>query len=120
GRRPRRGGRGVPPHYRVDLFDLGTVAVHRWDGARYRAFPWRGVRALGTVRQMARRALYACGLHFGAVLVGNAGDRLAVLGVDGGPSLSPGLARAYAGAINPYLQTAAAYHARLGALRAGL
>jgi len=91
-------------HYRVDLFDLATVAVYRWDGTRYRHFPWRGSSRVASIRQLARRALYAAGLHFGAVLVGNAGGRLRVLGIDPGPALSPALAKGYASALRTYAQ----------------
>src|SRR5690606_19629869 len=97
GLRQRLWGRAMTGHYRVDLFDLATVAIHRWDGTRYRRFPWRGSSKLAAVRQLARRALYAAGLHFGAVQLGSIGGKgMRVLGIDPGPSLNPGLARHYA------------------------
>src|SRR5690606_36481918 len=42
------------------------------------------------------------GLHFGAVLVGSAGGRLRVLGIDPGPALNPALAKGYASALRTY------------------
>src|SRR5690606_17888114 len=92
--------------YRVDMFDLNTLAVSRWDGSRFRLFPWKGHPRVGIIRQLARRAVSALGLHFGAVEVGiSPSDRTpSVLRVDPAPSLSPYLARQYAAAFKLYAQ----------------
>lgn len=95
-------------HFRIDLFDLATVAVFRWDGSRYKAFAWKGSSRLAGLRQMARRALYAANLHFGAVFVGRGGEGgWRVLGIDPAPPLSPALAKRYAAAFTEYAQSIA-------------
>lgn len=98
------------PRWRVYVFDLRIVASYQSAGRR-----WRRAPLPQTVRDVARRALYAAGLHFGAVDVAAlSGGRAAVVRILPAPPLNAALARRFAGLMLDY---AAAVRAEEDGLR---
>jgi len=92
-------GVAVAARYRVHVFDLRPVAIVNMGGSRRRPARRRGMYYL------ARRAVYALGLHFGAVDIAvTPRNRLVILNVEPAPPLSPALARRYARAVKEYIE----------------
>lgn len=86
--------------WRVYVFDLRTMALFHRSGRRWRSTSLRaGPQA---VRDVARRALYATGLHFGAVEVTGGEGKPAVVRILPAPPLNRPLARQLARAMDTY------------------
>lgn len=100
----------LAPRWRVYVFDLRIVASYQASGRRWRVAP-----VPQTVRDTARRALYAAGLHFGAVdMAAVSAGRAAVVRLLPAPPLNGALARRFARLMLDY---AAAVRSEEGGLR---
>lgn len=96
---------GPPPQrsarrYRVHLADLQPVGVRLLRGGEEWPCPTLPALRRHRLVTLARRALYALGLHFGAVdLIVDASGRVSVTQVDGAPDVDADTAAAYARAL---------------------
>lgn len=91
----------LEPRWRVYVFDLRTVGVMKRVGRRWRHIGQWTAPPVYKLRETARRAVYALGLHFGAVDLG--GVHGAVVRVLPDPPLDRRLARAFARAMETYV-----------------
>lgn len=89
--------------WRVYIFDLRTIAVLQASGRRWKSVGnWSSPPLVG-VRELARRALYATGLHFGAVEVsGGPEAQQAVVRILPAPPLDVAIARRLGQAMETY------------------
>lgn len=93
---------GARPRWRVYLFDLRTIAVLQAGDRRWRKVgQWTAAPLLG-VRDLARRALYAVGLHFGAVEISGSEGNYYVVRILTAPPLDGPIARSFARAMTTY------------------
>lgn len=92
----------MEPRWRVYVFDLRTVGVMQKMGRRWRHVGQWTSAPLLKLRETARRAVYALGLHFAAVELTGSGVVVRVLPA---PPLDRRLARRYAQAIETYIAT---------------
>lgn len=93
----------LEPRWRVYTFDLRTVGVMQRIGRRWRHVGNWTSSAMNRLRETARRAIYALGLHFGAVELGGGGAAAAVVRVLPDPPLDGRLARRFAQAMETYV-----------------
>jgi len=89
--------------WRVYTFDLRTVGVMKRVGRRWRHVGHWSAPPVHKLRETARRAVYALGLHFAAVDLGGAHG--AVVRVTPDPPLDNRLARRFARAMATYVAT---------------
>lgn len=94
----------LEPRWRVYTFDLRTVGVMQRVGRRWRHVGQWASSAMVKLRDTARRAVYALGLHFGAVDLAGTGNGV-VVRVLPAPPLDTRLARRYAQAMETYVAT---------------
>lgn len=90
------------PRWRVYIFDLRTIAVLQAVDRRWRKVGRWTAAPLVTVRELARRALYAVGLHFGAVELTGTDGHYAVVRILPAPPLDTAIARRLAHAMETY------------------
>lgn len=104
---------GARARWRVYIFDLRTMAVFHAPGRR-----WKSTSVASSpqaVRDIARRAIYATGLHFGAVdIVAAADGKAAVCRILPAPPLNAALARQFAMAMESYASAVRTRHQRRG------
>lgn len=96
--------------WRVYIFDLRTVAGYARAGRR-----WKTASLPQTVRDTARRALYATGLHFGAVeLAHYVAGTPSITKVLPAPPLNGALARLFAQSMKTYALSVSSYRRNAG------
>nr|MBO2471691.1 hypothetical protein [Bacillota bacterium] len=92
----------LEPRWRVYVFDLRTLGVMQRVGRRWRHVSQWTSGPIVKLRETARRAVYALGLHFGAVDLAGTGKGI-VVRVLPDPPLDTRLARRFAQAMVTYV-----------------
>lgn len=93
----------LEPRWRVYVFDLRTVGVMQRVGGRWRHVGGWTSTPIMKLRETARKAIYALGLHFGAVDLVSGGKEGIVVRVRPDPPLDKRLARRFAQAMQTYI-----------------